>query len=52
MIAARADLLPLLRAWIHAEIAGARRRQGVSFRAAADIRDLWLSLPAEPGEAA
>lgn len=31
-------------AWIRAEHAGARRRAGVSFRAAADMHDLWHAI--------
>jgi hypothetical protein len=36
-----AQAYEILSAWIRLEHAGARRRQGVSFRAALDMQDLW-----------
>ncbi len=35
------DAYEILSAWIRLEHDGARRRQGVSFRAARDMQDLW-----------
>jgi hypothetical protein len=35
---------PILAAWIRLEHAGARRREAVSFRAAADMQDLWTFI--------
>lgn len=42
-----AALYAIFRDWIRIEHDGARRRSGASFRAAADMRDLWLWLARE-----
>jgi hypothetical protein len=34
----------ILSAWIRMEHAGARKRAGVAFRAAADMQDLWKAI--------
>lgn len=43
------DALAILMAWVKAEHRGARQRNPVSFRAAADMQDLWKWIAHGPG---